>query len=158
MPYSFDPGPAGDALGHLALDHADAFADEVAVLQDLEEDLRRNVIGEIADHAQPVGKQLPQLHPEEIALHEPRREFGIVGAKVDDALGVDLGAPHDDIGALQQKLRQHTHAAPYLQHRHRRSSRAARQGVADFACDVQIDQKMLAQCFLGPDFTHSVIV
>ena len=77
-----------------------------------------------------------------------------MGTEVVDALGVDLGAPHDDVAAPQQELRQHAHTAPHLQHRRRHVGRAARQGVADFARYVQIDQKMLAQCLLRPDFTH----
>ena len=128
------------------------------MLQHLEKNLRRDVVREISDHTHSVGKQRAQLHAQEIARHEPRRKFGIVGTEVVDALGVDLGAPHDDVAAPQQELRQHAHAASHLQHRRRRLGRTARQGVADFARYVQIDQKMLAQSLFRPDFTHSAIV
>ena len=64
--------------------------------------------------------------------------------KIGNAFGVDLGAPHDDVAASQQELRQHTHAAADLQRRSRPIDSAARQGIADFARYVQIDQKMLA--------------
>ena len=115
-------GRAGDPLGHLALDHAHALGDKVAMLQHLEKNLRRDVVREISDHTHSVGKQRAQLHAQEIARHEPRRKFGIVGTEVVDALGVDLGAPHDDVAAPQQELRQHAHAASHLQHRRRASA------------------------------------
>jgi len=54
-------GRAGDPLGHLALDHAHALGDKVAMLQHLEKNLRRDVVREISDHTHSVGKQRAQL-------------------------------------------------------------------------------------------------
>ena len=53
------PRRTGDAGGDLALNHADAFRYQIAILQDLEEDLRRDVVGKVPDHPHPVGKERP---------------------------------------------------------------------------------------------------
>ena len=60
-----------------------------------------------------------------------------------------------DFTAAQQKLRQHAHAAPHFEHRTRSAGRtAARKRIADFARDIQVDQKMLSQRLFCPYFTH----
>ena len=105
---------------------------------------------------QPFGKAFAQVHPEEIARDEPRRELRVVRVEVLDALRVDLGAPGHDVAASQQDLRQHAHAAPHFEHRARPAGRiAARKRIADFARDIQIDQEMLSQRLFCPYFTHS---
>ena len=123
----FRPGRLGQPHGDLFLDHADALGHEVAVFQHFEENLRRDVIREIADDPQPLGKAFAEVHPQEIALDQPRCELRIMGVEVGDALRVDLGAPRHDIVAAQQKLRQHAHTAPHFQHRTRHGGGSARQ-------------------------------
>ena len=113
MPYS---GPLGDPYGDLPLDHADALGNQVAVLEHPEEDLRRNVVGEVADDPQPAGETRTQVHLQKIALDKPRGELRVVRMKISDAFGVDLRAPGHKVRAAQQKLRQHSHTAPHLEH------------------------------------------
>ena len=155
-------GPLGQPHGDLLLDHAHALGHEVTVFEHLEEDLRRDVVGEVADDLQPLRKERPQVELQEVPLDEPGRELRVVRMEVGDALRVDLGTPRHDVAAPQQKLRQHPHAAPHLQHggrigQHGRRSRRrcpATEGVADLARDVQVDQKMLSQRLFCSDFTH----
>ena len=109
-------GRFGQPHGDLLLDHADAFRHQIAVLQHLEEYLRRDIVGKIADDLQPSGKQFAQVHLQEVAFHQTRREFGVMRMQVFDAFRVDLGPVGDDVVAPEQKLRQHAHAAPDLQH------------------------------------------
>ena len=99
--------------------------------------------------------ELTEVHPQEIALDQPRRELRVVRVEVGDALRVDLGAPRHYIAAAQQKLRQHTHAAPHFQHRARRRGGAARERVADLARNVQVGEKMLSQRLFSPYFRHN---
>ena len=109
-------GRLGQTHGHLALNHPDAFGHQVAVLQDFEENLGRNVVREVANHLHPARKEVAELHPQEIALHKARRKLGIVVVQVGDALGVDFGAVGNDVAALQQEAGQDPHAAPHLEY------------------------------------------
>ena len=84
-----------------------------------------------------------------------------MGMQVFDAFAVDLRPIGRYVAAPKQELRQHTHAAPDFQHVARRSRRdirprTARKRIADLARNVQIDQKMLAQCLFCPYFGHTV--
>ena len=72
--------------------------------------------------------------------------------KILDRLGVDLGAVGHHVVALQQKLRQHAHAAAHLQHRIWLGSCSARQRIAYLAGYVEIGQEMLTQRLFGSYF------
>ena len=141
--------------GDLFLDHPDAFRNQVPVFEHLEKYLGRNIVREIADHTQSFGKQRPQIHFQEIALHKAGCKFGIMRMQIRHAFGVYFGAVCHDIRPFQQKLGQNTHAASHLQHRTRPFGRTAAQRIAYFAGNIEIDQKMLAQRFLRSYFTHS---
>ena len=150
-------GRLGQPHGDLFLNHADAFGHKVAVFQHLEENLGRDVVREIADDPQPFGKAFAEVHPQEIALDQPRRELRVVCVEVGDALRVDLGSPRHYIAAAQQKLRQHAHAAPHFEHRTRRGGGSARERVANLACNVQVGEKMLPQRLFSPYFRHNSV-
>lgn len=109
-------GRLGDTDGHLALDHTHTLGDDIAVLDNLEENLRRNIIREIADNAYLVAKSLAQVHLQEVALDKAGRKIGIVFVKINNTLGVDFGTVGYDIIALKKELREHTHTTTHLQH------------------------------------------
>ena len=65
------PGLRGHAQGHLALYHARAAGDEVAVVEHLEENLRRDVVGVIArEHEGLPAEDLREVHAQEVAFDE----------------------------------------------------------------------------------------
>ena len=148
-------GPFRDALGHFFLDHADDLRDLLPVVQDLEENLRGNVVGEVADDGKGPLEMLGQLHLEEILLQQAALHVREMGAEVFDGFPVDLHQFEVHVAALQQILRQHAHARSDFQHRGNGTGR-------DFECiydrfgDSLIGQKMLAQGLLCPNF-HFVI-
>ena len=58
----------GHAQGDLVLDHSRTTRDEVFVVEHLEEDLRRNVVGIVARQYKLLTvEHLPQVHPQEVS-------------------------------------------------------------------------------------------
>jgi len=61
-------GLGGHAQRHLMLDHSRTAGDEVAVVEHLEEDLRRDVVGVVArEHELAAAEELAEVHAEEVA-------------------------------------------------------------------------------------------
>ena len=61
----------GHAKSHLVLYHARAAGDEVAIVEHLEEYLRRDVVGVVAcKHELPPSEHLVEVHAEEVALDD----------------------------------------------------------------------------------------
>ena len=59
------------AQGHLVLNHARAAGDEVAVVEHLEENLRRDVVGVVArEHKRLATKHLVQIHAQEVLAQD----------------------------------------------------------------------------------------
>ena len=151
----FGAGTFRNAFGDFFLDHADNLRDLLPVVQDLEEDLRGNVVGEIADDGKGPREMLAQLHLEEIFLQQPALHVREMGPEVLHGFPVDLHQFEVYVAALQQILRQHAHARSDFQHRGNGAGR-------DFECiydrfgDSLVGQKMLAQGLLCPNF-HFVI-
>ena len=81
-----------------------------------------------------------------------------MGVEILDAFAVDLGAPRDNVVALQQELRQHTHAAAHFEYIVGTFGRAARKRVADFARYVQIGQEVLAERLFGSYLVHLAVL
>ena len=147
-------GGLGQAYGHLLLDHADALGHPVAVFEDAEKDLRRDVVGEVADHTERALETPAQIHLQEVALDQPGREVGVVRAEVVHAFGVDLGAVGREVAAFQQKPGQHPHAAAHFEHVAGGFGRSARERAADLARYVQVRQEVLSQRFFCSYFAH----
>ena len=161
-------GLGSHAQRHLVLDHARAAGDEVAVVEHLEEDLRRDVVGVVArEHKLAAAEELAEVHAEEVAGDEsptltlPSREgrepyprpfvrregcgeCGEVLAEVGDGLAVDFyGA--DGARLREQELREDAHAGAYLEY----GNVGARiDGVGDAAGYRQVGQEVLTKVFL----------
>lgn len=145
----------GDADGDLLLNHADALRHEVAVLDYLEEYLRRDVVWEIADDAHSVREASGEVRFQKIAFDKPRRELGVVGVEILYALAVDFGTVGRDVAALQQILCQHAHSASDLQYVVGCAGVACRQRVAYLARYVEVGQEVLTERFLCSYFRHN---
>ena len=141
------PRPFGDALGDLLLDHAHDFRDAFAVVQDLEEDLRGDVVREIADDGEPLREDLLQLQPQEIGLQELSLHAGEVREEVVHGFPVDLHELQVDVLPLQQVLGQYPHAGAHFQ-----GLAGAVQGGDDVLRDALVGEKMLAEGLLGAYF------
>ena len=64
-------GLGGHAQRHLVLNHSCTAGDEVAVVEHLEEDLRRDVVGVVArEHELAAAEELAEVHAEEVAGDE----------------------------------------------------------------------------------------
>ena len=149
------------ALGHLALDHARAAGDEVAVVEHLEEYLRGDVVGVVAgEHELPSAEKVVQVHAQEVAgeqepLSLPRlcmdgRELRKVFSEVGDGLAVDLDGCH--LARLwQQELREHTHARPNFEHG---NVRTGIDGVGDAAGYREVGQEVLTEVLLRLYLLH----
>ncbi len=155
MPYSFDPG--GQAIRQppatsrwIMPTH---WGTRSRCSNTLKKSAKRCCKGNFRSHA-PVGKQRAQLHAQEIARHEPRRKFGIVGTEVVDALGVDLGAPHDDVARRSRNC-----VSTPMPHPTSNTGAGASAVPPDRASQIlramfRSTRKMLAQSLFRPDFTH----
>ena len=157
-------GLGGHAQRHLVLNHSRTAGDEVAVVEHLEEDLRRDVVGVVArEHELAAAEELAEVHAEEVAgdesptltlLSEPyprplpsregSGECGEVLAEVGDGLAVDFyGA--DGARLREQELREDAHAGAYLEY----GNVGARiDGVGDAAGYRQVGQEVLTKVFL----------
>ena len=110
-------GAFGDTLGDFFLDHADDLRDLLAEVQDLEEDLGGNVVGEVADDGEGVREVALEVHLEEVFLEQSALHPGEVGAEVFDGFAIDFNEFQVNVIALQQVLRKDAHAGADLQHR-----------------------------------------
>ena len=83
------------------------------MLEDFEEDLARNVVRIVAnDHERTLANDCVEIEAKEVALDH--MELWVMLAKIDYRLGVDFDGCEVDIGVLQKKLCEHTHARTNL--------------------------------------------
>ena len=148
-------GGGGEPFGHLALEHAGAAHDAVLEIEDAEENLRRDVVGVVANDAELRhlgGREKPvDVHAQEVALDDAvRLKRGHVSAQVFHRLAVYLD--HGDIVAvLEQKLCEHAHAGTNLKHR---QTLVRVKGSGYAPRHRHVGQKMLSQCLLGFHLCH----
>ena len=81
----------------------------------LEENLRGDVVGEIADNGKLVREQLFQLQLQEVPFHQPALHALEVREKVFHALRVNLDEPKVNVFPLQQVLGKDAHPGAYFQ-------------------------------------------
>ena len=145
----FGAGAGSQAFGHLFLNHADHFGDLFPCVQHLKEDLRGDVIGEVADQREGRGEQPREVHLQEVCFVEVRGKFRIVRQEVADAFGVDLDYLELDRRIFQQILGQHACARTDLQHRP-----MAAEGSHDGMCNALVREEVLAEGLFGADGLH----
>ena len=147
------PRPLGDTLGDLLLDHAHDLGNALAVVQDLEEDLRGDVVREIADDGEPLREDLLQPQVQEIGLQEPSLHTREVGEQVIHRLPVDFHEFQVDVFPLQQILGQYPHAGADFQ-----GLAGAVQCIDDGLRNALVRKKMLAEGLLGAYFHIKSVV
>ena len=119
----------------------------LAVVQDLEEDLRGDVVREIADDGEPLREDLLQLQAQEIGLQELSLHPREVREEVVHGFPVDLHELQVDVLPLQQVLGQYPHAGAHFQ-----GFAGAVQRGDDILRDALVGEKMLAEGLLGAYF------
>ena len=140
----------GYSLGHFLLHHAHYLGDVVLVVQHLEEDLGRDIVGEIADDGELFREKLFQLKFEEVPFHEASLHTLEVGEKVLHTLRVDLDKPEVNVFPLQQVLGKNAHAGTHFQ-----GGKAAVKGVNNGAGHLLVREEMLPEGFLCAYFCHT---
>lgn len=103
----------GDAFGDLFLEHADEFGYLVAVLENAEEYLRRDVVGEVADDGEGFGEDGFEVKPEEIALDEV--DGRVVLVEVCHRLAVYLDGFEMILRVVDEIFGEDAHARAYLE-------------------------------------------
>ncbi len=148
-------GRLGDTKSNLALDHTDNLGNQVAVGEHFEEYLARNVVGKVTDDTNTLRPEGAQVELQEVALDEMlgAGEGGEPVAHISDTLAVDLDTPKPNVGALQQKLSQNTHTTADLKNVDR-GAPLRENGPCDFAGDVEVGQKVLAERFLSTNLHY----
>ena len=141
----FRPGLFRDPFGDFFLDHADHLRDPVLVVEDLEENLGRDVIGEIADDGEGPGHDPVQGKFQEISLVESSLHAREMGQQVIDRFPVDLDELQVEVLAGEQILRQDAHSGADLKDRH--LLRGYGEGVDNRLRDRLIRQEMLPEGF-----------
>ena len=107
----------GDALSHLALEHAAAAHHLIFVVEHLKQDLRRDVVGVVADdHKLLLSGHLGEVEFQEVGLDDAAVELRVALVQVVDALGVEFHHLQV-VPVLQQELREHAHAWTHLDER-----------------------------------------
>ena len=107
-------GLGGHALGHLLLEHAHHLGNLVAVFVDLEENLRRDIVREIAYDGERLGEELLKVELEEVALDD--MEGGIMVVEVGNRLGVNLDGVEVEGRVGVEIFGEHPHAGTDFQH------------------------------------------
>ena len=135
----------GDALSHLTLDHTRAAGDEILVVEHLEEDLGRDVVGIVAGkHKLFATEDLVQIHAQEVFPDDLVAQLGIAFVEVSHAFGVDFHSFHLPV-FLHQVLCEDSHARSDLQNG---QSRAGVYCVSDASCHAKVGEKVLTEVFL----------
>lgn len=137
----------GQALGHLALEHAYDHGYLILIVQNAEKNLAGYVVGEVANDGKGLARgktEVLGLLLEEVAIDYGVDLVGVVGLEVLHALGVHLYELEVELGTLKEVLTQHTHAGANLH-----SVALVVQSVHNVHCNLLIDQKVLTQLFLG---------
>ena len=144
-------GRRGQTLRHLALDHARAAGDEVAVVEQLEENLRRDVVRVVArEHKRLSAEHRAEVHAQEVVGDDMLAQTGETLVEVGHRLGVDL----DDLQRAPltvEKLGEHAHARPYLEHG---QTGTGVDGVGDAAGYGQVGEEMLTEVLLRSYWLH----
>lgn len=94
-------GGLGESYRHLLLYHTHTLGDKIAVLQYLEEDLRRDIVGEVTDDLNALRKQLLEVHLQKVAFHKAGRELGVVAVEILNRFAINLGTIGDNILPLE---------------------------------------------------------
>ena len=142
-----------DALSHLALKHAAHHRDRILIVQNTEENLRRNIVRVIADDSKPTIENAVEVKLQEIAFDH--LELGIYAMQIIDTLGVNL----DDLElliALHQKLSQHSHTRTDFKHR-QRSTLFAIESLGNASGNTHIGKEMLSQRLLRLHLIYHIV-
>ena len=147
------PWQGGHAQGHLALDHPRATWDEVAIIEHLEENLRRDVVGIVTRQNKLLAlEQLAEVHAQEVLTDDIVVQAREMLIQVGHALRINL---HDTQRPrlFSQILRQHTHTGSDLQNG---QVRADVNGVGDATGYREVGQEVLTEVLLWSYLFHSV--
>jgi hypothetical protein len=128
----------GHALGHLLLEHAHHLGYLVAVVVDLEENLRGDIIREITYHGKRLGEEFLEVELEKVTLDDMQRRIMVV--EVGNRLGVNLDSMEVKDGVGVKIFGEHSHAGANLQHVRGSSSKT----FGNLLGDMFVLEKMLS--------------
>ena len=140
----------GNAIGNLLLHHDDGTLERGHRLEELQDDCRRHVIGQVRDKYRRLAAggllNLLRAHLKRVA-HD-KAEVGVVGgASIEHRLELGIGLDRRDARRLlQQRKRERTNARTNLEH----ALIACKLGkLANALNYMVVDQEVLAQAMLG---------
>ena len=139
---SLAAGAGGDAFGHFFLYHACTAGDEVFVVEHLEEDLARYVVGIVAGQHEGVSvEHAPQVHLQEVVFDDVVFQLRVGFAQVGHGFVVYFDHLHLPLLG-QQELSEYSHAGAYFEYG---QGGAGVDGVGDVLCYFQVFQEVLSQ-------------
>ena len=119
-----------------------AVGNTVAVVEDLEEDLRRDIIGEVANDGEGLGEEGGEVEREEIPFDDMQR--GVVVVEIGNRLAVDFDGVEINALLVIEIFGEDTHAGTYLEDMGSEPSEA----VGYLAGDILVFEEMLTEEFL----------
>ena len=110
--------PLGDPLGDLLLKHAHAFRHAVPPVQDAEQDLRADVVQEIAGHDErrPARERLVGVPLQQVDTKHPVLRQHVSRSEVRDRLVVEFDGSDVEVSALEEQPGQRAGSGTHLQH------------------------------------------
>jgi hypothetical protein len=125
----------------------------VAVLQDLENDLRADVVREVTDDGKRSFEKLAKIQLQQITDDEPVLQLWIVCLDMGSCLSVELNAPEVDVLAVDQVFGEGTRSWPNFDHGP--IITVMGKGFGNAPCNVVLLEKVLAKALFRPYIAHA---